>query len=70
MKDNIFKRLVNNNDSSVNSKIVYSGITMLLVVALIVGSFLGIGIQVEILLSLLGFILSLLGISSFTGKNL
>jgi len=66
MKLGFLRKLIDNKDASANSKIVYSGITMLLVVSMVVMGFFGVAIELNILLALLGFILSLLGINALS----
>ena len=65
---NFFKRLLDNSDPTINSKLFLACFAMVLVVLVVVCLLVGVTTQIEILIALLGFICSLMGINQIPTK--
>jgi uncharacterized membrane protein len=66
---NFLKRLIDNKDASANSKIIYSFVGVILLVAMVTAHLFGVVIGVDIVYAIIAFILGLLGINAIPTKN-
>ena len=64
-----FKRLFDNKDASANSKIVYSFIGVILLVAMVSAHLAGVVVAINMVYAIIGFILALLGINAIPTKD-
>jgi len=64
-----FKKLVDNQDSSANSKIFSAMIILLLIIAVVIADLLGVDTSDNMLYTLCGTLLGLLGITALPSKK-
>jgi len=62
-------KLVNNEDATANSKIVYSLVGVVLLVIMVLSHLFGVPVEIQIVYAVIGFILGLLGINAIPGRK-
>lgn len=63
------KGLFDNTDPTTNSKLVYSGVTMLLIIAWVICHLVGVLVNIQVLVALIGLITSLLVVNAVQNKT-